>query len=124
MPEAQLQTSSATQWRSMVSALSPSPALGKQPPTDGARPRKILVKVGSKQQAMDILKAGRRSSELNKDRKVVGEPPIGVDRNLSGSELLHRNSIWPRQERGQGVPLADGLPPIVDGLEVLPDMTT
>ena len=68
----------------------------KQPPTDGARPKKILVKVGSKQQAMDILKAGRCLSELNKDRKVSGEPPFGIYRNLSGTGLLHRNSIWPR----------------------------
>jgi len=77
---------------------------------------------------MDILKAGRRLIELNKDRKVAGEPPIGVDRNLSGSELLHRNSIWPRfkaaKKEGKECRWQMGYRLYVDGLEVLPDMTT
>jgi len=69
-------------------------------------------------------------SELNEDRKVAGEPrpPIGVDRNLSGSELLHRNSIWPRfkaaKKEGKECRWQMGYRLYVDGLEVLPDMTT
>ena len=67
--------------------------LGKQPAAEG-RPRKLLVKLSCRQQAVEVLSSARRLKQLNIDRKDNGERPIGINPNLSPAELQHRSSVW------------------------------
>ena len=67
--------------------------LGKQPAADG-RPRKLLVKLSSREQAMQVLTSARRLKQLNSERQANGERPIGISHNLSPAELQHRSSVW------------------------------
>ncbi len=53
-----------------------------------------MVKLQSRKQAMATLKAAKRLKDINFLRKESGQPPIGIDRNLSGAELKHRSSVW------------------------------
>lgn len=98
--------------------------LGSQPTADGAKPRKILVKLQSRQQGMAILKAARKLKDFNIERKDAGALPIGIDRNLSGGELKHRSSVWPtfRAAKAEGklCRWQMGFRLYVDGAEVLP----
>lgn len=98
--------------------------LGSQPTADGAKPRKILVKLQSRQQGMAILKAARKLKDFNIERKDAGALPIGIDRNLSGVELKHRSSVWPtfRAAKAEGklCRWQMGFRLYVDGAEVLP----
>ncbi|BDA51625.1 hypothetical protein COCOBI_19-1810 [Coccomyxa sp. Obi] len=98
--------------------------LGSQPAADGAKPRKILVKLQSRQHAMAILKAARKLKDFNTERKADGALPIGIDRNLSGGELKHRSSVWPAfkaaKAEGKMCRWQMGFRLFVDGAEVLP----
>ena len=67
--------------------------LGKQLAGEG-RPRKLLVKLSSREQAVQVLTSGRRLKQLNIDRQSNGERPIGISANLSPAELQHRSSVW------------------------------
>ena len=66
--------------------------LGKQP-AEG-RPRKLLVKLSSREQAAQVLTSARSLKQLNSDRKANGERPIGISHNLSPAELQYRSSVW------------------------------
>ena len=74
---------------SVVSAI----RLGKQPATDGP-PRKLLVKLSSREQAVQVLTSARRLKQLNIERQANSERPIGINPNLSPAELQHRSSVW------------------------------
>ena len=50
--------------------------LGRQPAAEG-RPRKLLVKLSSGEQAVEVLTSARRLKELNIERQANGERPIG-----------------------------------------------
>ena len=67
--------------------------LGKQPAAEG-RPRKLLVKLGSQKQAVEVLTSARRLIQLKIERKANSESPMGISRNLSPAELQHRSSVW------------------------------
>jgi len=67
--------------------------LGKEPAAEG-RPRKLLVKLQSPEQAVEVLTSARRLKELNVERKANGERAIGINPNLSPAELQHRSSVW------------------------------
>ena len=96
--------------------------LGKQP-TEG-RPRKLLVKLGSQKEAVEVLTSARRLSQLNIERKSNSEIPIGIDRNLSPAELQHRSSVWAAfkaaKAGGKQCRWRLGYRLYIDGSEVLP----
>ena len=97
--------------------------LGKQPAAEG-RPRKLLVKLGSQKQAMEVLTSARRLSQLNNERKANSEGPIGIDRDLSPTELQHRSSVWAASRAAKAAKMECcwklGYRLYVDGSEVLP----
>lgn len=101
--------------------------LGSPPTSEGVRPRKILVRLQTKQQAIATLKVAHRLKEHNSARKAAGEQQIGIDRNLSGPELKHRSLLWPAfkeaKSSGKQCRWQMGFRLFVDGSEVMPQGT-
>ncbi len=97
--------------------------LGSQPATEGGWPRKILVKLLSRQQAMATLKPAKRLKDVSILRKIAGEHLIGIDRNVSGAELRHRSAVWSEfkaaKAAGKNCRWQMGFRLFVEGSEVL-----
>ena len=67
--------------------------LGKQPAAE-SHPRKLLFKLSSQKQAVQVLTFAKRLKQLNSERQSNSERPIGISHNLSPAELQHRSSVW------------------------------
>lgn len=85
--------------------------LGKQPAAEG-RPRKLLAKLSSREQAVQVLTSARSLKHLNSERQANGERPDlpghrALDRPVQELCAIH-SGVWVPLGPQDGQPLALG----------------